>query len=189
MDIFINESNGHTYLNGLITEADVRNGNGRLYPYPIAKPAIFEMIQRIDNGEEIWSEREHPQRLEMDASLACGKIVEVKWNDLKKNARCRVEVIDTTPAGRKLLEDIKNNVKVGISTRGSGRMNDDKIIEAIKFITADIVSIPSCQNCWLSESTGELIPDDFIFEYDKKIITEMRLKDLALLSTLERLQK
>ena len=188
MEIYINESDGKTYLNGLISEADVRNGNKRLYPASILKPAILDLARRVSEGP-VYTEREHPNRIEVDESLACGVILEVKWNELKKNARCKVQVLEHTSAGMKLLSDIKAGVKVGISTRGRGSMNSDKVIESITFMTADIVSIPSCQNCWLSESVGELMPNDFIMEYDisgaMKIQTERTLKDMAILQAFE----
>jgi len=161
------EESGKILLKGLMTEADKRNGNGRLYPKNLLKRAVLDLRGRVLDGPvPIYSELEHPPYDHINEANACGIIKEVEWNDTQANARCVVEVLDNTVKGAELVRMIREHKKVGISTRGRGSLNEDQVVTSIRFITADIVKIPSCQNCYLSESTGEMIPNDYIIGVD-----------------------
>ena len=151
------------YLTGPLSQANVRNGNGRLYPKEILKPAILALAEKL----EVLSEAEHPEYYEInDKSLRnCGSIVSITWDDETDIAYCKVRLDETTTYGKKIIEDIKAGESYGISTRGRGTLNESKVCTALEISTADIVKIPSCEICMLNLNENQQSDlTDILFE-------------------------
>ncbi len=166
--------NGKTYLRGFMTEAETRNRNGRLYPKSVAKTAVMELIERVKDGG-VLTYLEHPNHANLVYEDSCGKIVELKWDDSTGRALCKVEILEDTIDGKAVLERINKGEDFGISTRGEGSLDENKVVKpGLKFITADIIGNlgQSCQVCSMSltESTEDRTNtmEDFIIEVDKK---------------------
>ena len=167
--------NGKTYLKGYLTEADVKNRNQRIYPFDIAKKAVRELKERVDaNG--VYSYLGHPSHSDTIHENSCGKIVEVLWEDDTGRATCKVEILDDTIDGKKVLQMIKEKKNLGISTRGLGSLDENgNVKEGLVFTTADIIESnfqgeygQSCQVCTmnLSESTRTNTMSDFLESID-----------------------
>jgi len=161
--------NGKLVLKGPMTQADVRNRNGRIYPKAHLRPAVLDLASRVGGASKtpIYSELEHPSYAELMFEKSCGYLTEVSWDEATGIAYCKVEIHDETPMGREVLEGVAKGVTYGISTRGSGSLNEDKVVQDdLYFYTADIIkTIQSCQICRLTEGvdpTNTL--DDFLVE-------------------------
>lgn len=168
--------NGKTYLKGFLTEADVRNRNGRLYPKAVAKAAVLELQERVKNGG-VLSYLNHPPHADLVEADSCGKIVEVEWLDESGRATSKVEIFNFTKDGKSVLERINNGETFGISTRGTGALDENKVVQpGLKFVTGDIIPGngygQSCQVCTMSlteaidERTNTM--EDYLLEVDEK---------------------
>lgn len=156
--------NGKIILKGPLSEADVRNRNGRLYPKAVLREAIKKLMAEVQKEpKEVWSELEHPPYSELIESRACGVLKEVTWDESSGTAYCKVEVLPYTINGKKLMEMINSGSSIGISTRALGSLDEAKVVQpGLEIITGDIVAFPSCQNCYLTESTENQFVDTFI---------------------------
>lgn len=172
--------NGKTFLKGIITEANdclnrPRNRNGRIYPEAILKPAVESLIKRIQEGEEVYAYRNHPDHGDLIRKDSAGMFVELSWDDTTKRAIGKLEVFSDTENGKKILEDLNKGITYGISTRATGALSEDKVVqEGLNIITADFIpihgiSIQSCQSCTLDlhESIQEYY-NDFLLEVEDK---------------------
>ena len=164
--------NGKTYLSGYMTEAETRNRNGRLYPKEVAKSATLELKERVNKGG-VLAYLDHPPHADLVYEDSCGLIVEVDWHDDTGRATCKVEILNDTRDGKRVLERIEKGEQFGISTRGLGSLDENKVVQpGLKFVTADIIGNlgQSCQVCTMSlhESNRSNTLDDFLIEEDKK---------------------
>lgn len=178
--------NGKTYLKGIMTEANFgknpqgidfsfrgRNGNGRAYPFEYLKSATLNLIEELKKSGFIYSYLGHPNHGNLVESESAGKLVEIIWDDNSGRAYTKVEILENTKDGKYVLKCISEGKPFGISTRGSGSLSEDKIVQSdLMFITADIIkqfdgSYQSCQSCSLS--LHESIQNnykDFLIESD-----------------------
>ena len=163
---------GKTYLKGMMSKADTVNRNGRIYPKDILKEATLELAKSIKESDT-WSELEHPPYIEVKYNdNVCGRLVEVTWDDKVSASFCKLEILEDTKAGKEVLEAIQDKRHIGISTRGSGSLVENKqgvgvVQDDLKFYTADtILGVQSCQSCILQlhESTETYYFDDMLVE-------------------------
>jgi len=147
-----------TYLRGLFQHADVRNGNGRVYPAPILEREIQKNIDKITK-RNMLGELDHPTegKIHLDKVSHC--ITEL---NMENDGRVMgaVEVFDGTdeeggtPKGRILGSLIRRGIQLGISSRGFGSTKDhddvNEVQDDFKLITFDIVADPSTPNAYPS---------------------------------------
>ena len=156
-----------TYLKGIMTEANFgtngktdfsfrgRNRNGRLYEYEICKKATLELKERVDKGG-VLSYLGHPNHSDLIYEDSCGKIIELDWIEESGRAHCKIELLEDTKDGKLILKEIKDGKPFGISTRGQGSLDENKMVkEGLSFLTSDLIkqyngSLQSCQSCSLS---------------------------------------
>lgn len=170
MEILIESVNGisKTYLKGIMTEANFghnesgtdfafrgRNRNGRLYEFTILRKATIGLKENVDKGG-VYCYRNHPNHAELIREDSCGKIVELDWIEETGRAHCKIEILEDTKDGKQVLKDLKEGNLYGISTRGTGSLDEDKKVkDNLAFITSDLIpqfdgSMQSCQSCSLS---------------------------------------
>lgn len=177
--------NGKLVLRGPMTQADVRNRNGRLYPKDVLRSAVLDLSARVSKiPQTVYSELEHPQYDDLIKEKACGLLTEVSWDEDSGIGYCKVEILDSTPTGKEVLEGVANGNTYGISTRGSGSLDDNKVVQDdLYFHTADVIkTLQSCQICRLSEGvenpTNTL--DDMLLEVKKDSNCKCIFHDLSM---------
>lgn len=148
---FLSESvNGTniTKIKGLFTTVESQNKNGRTYPKPIFEREVRKIQEAISKGAVI-GELEHPQRTTVDYENAVVKIDKLYFDgDKRVIGECSV-----IPAGKGLIIEglIKVGAQIGISSRGTGSLNEKKIVQPdFNLITYDIVSDPSNYGSYMS---------------------------------------
>ena len=157
----INESiknNGKLIVNGVLQRANAKNQNGRIYPRNT-------LMREADNYSKVQiSERralgelDHPDSSVVNLNNASHNILEMHWNgdDLVGT----VEVLGT-PAGNILKELFRSGIKLGISSRGLGSVEElgeaegdenptVKVKDDFELIAFDFVSNPSTQGAFMS---------------------------------------
>ena len=121
----INESmsnnNGRLIVKGVLQRANAKNQNGRVYPRETLvreakKYAKVQIAERRALGE-----LDHPDSSVVNLNNVSHNILEMHWkgDDLEGT----VEVLGT-PAGNILKELFKSGIKLGISSRGLGSVEE-----------------------------------------------------------------
>lgn len=128
------------WLNGICMQSMIQNRNGRVYPLNEIQNAVTNAQQRIKENNGIFGELDHPQTLTINSDRISHVITEM-WmsgNDAYSKAK-----LLNTPMGNIAQELLRSGVKIGVSSRGAGNVNESGLVEGFQFITYDIVITPS----------------------------------------------
>jgi len=142
------DSNGSPkkmYMKGIFIQGEQRNHNGRVYRLNEIKKAVEQMSSAIKDDSGVLGECDHPQELQIHLDRVSHKITEM-WMD-GTNGMGKLEILPT-PCGNivKTLLDCK--VKLGVSSRGSGNVDDNGYVSDFDMLTVDIVAKPSAPNAY-----------------------------------------
>lgn len=145
---FIKE--GGLILSGVMQRSDIRNGNGRVYPHSILEREMKNYKKLVEDRRAL-GELNHPDKSEIDLRNVCHLVTEVWWNG--KDVMGKIQVLNT-PSGQVLKELINANVKIGISSRGTGSVRESKgdtiVEDDFQLICFDMVSEPSTHGAFMS---------------------------------------
>ena len=159
------EHNGKLVVSGVLQRANAKNQNGRIYPRDVLvreakKYAGVQIKERRALGE-----LDHPDSSVVNLNNVSHNVRSMSWNG--DDLVGVVEVL-STPAGNILKELFKNNIRLGISSRGLGSVepvNEDgfsgdtvAVQDDFELIAFDFVSNPSTHGAFLSpvnESAGQ----------------------------------
>lgn len=139
-----NESGTQLFIEGIFAQAEVLNGNKRIYPKAILEKAVNEYIDKfIKNGKSI-GEFNHPDYPTPKWDNAAIMIKELKMDG--SNVYGKALVLDTEK-GKHLQALIRGGYNVGVSTRGLGntRLSEEGNTEVTQYMmtAVDVVDNPS----------------------------------------------
>ena len=120
----INESlakNGKLIVAGILQRADAKNQNGRIYPHETLMREAKKYAQTQIAERRALGELDHPDSSVVNLNNASHNILEMHWKG--KDLIGTVEVLGT-PAGNILKELFKSGIKLGISSRGLGSVEE-----------------------------------------------------------------
>jgi len=130
----------NTWLSGVFMQAEIKNRNGRVYPLGEISKAVEGAKTTITENNGIFGELDHPQSLTINMPLVSHVITEMSMNG--NNALGKAKLLDT-PNGKIAKELVKSGVRMGVSSRGAGAVNETGGVSDFNFITVDIVATPS----------------------------------------------
>lgn len=133
------------YLSGRMMAAEQKNLNQRVYPREQIERAVNAIRQKIAEGAYIMGELNHPDNLSIDLKNVSHIITEA-WMD-GNNAVGKCKILNT-PSGLIVQSLIQGGVKLGVSSRGTGNVSNQGIVEDFSFVTLDIVAQPSGPGCY-----------------------------------------
>ena len=115
------ENNGKVIVKGVLQRADTKNQNGRVYPKEILMREAKKYFKNFIHQKRAMGELDHPESSVVNLANVSHNITEMNWNgdDLVGT----VEVLGT-PAGNILKELFKSGIKLGISSRGLGSVEE-----------------------------------------------------------------
>ena len=149
--------NGGMMLTGKLQEADVQNGNGRVYPQAIMEREVKKYKQVVEDRRAL-GELDHPDSSIVNLANVSHMITEV-WMD-GPAVMGKAKVLET-PSGQILKALIESGVKIGISSRGMGSVREQMgktiVEDDFQLICFDIVSEPSTPNAFMALSEGKLM--------------------------------
>ena len=128
-----------------------------------------EMIET----KRAMGELNHPTKAEVDLERACHLVVEMKKEG---NTYVGKSKVLSTPRGSIVKSLISDGVKVGMSTRALGKLNESNNgvsrVSDFRLVAVDCVADPSCPSAFVNgilESKQFVLRDDGSFEeyYDK----------------------
>lgn len=133
------------WLNGICMQSSIKNRNGRNYPLSEIAAAVKSAQQRIAECNGIFGELDHPQTLTINSDRISHVITEMWMNGNDAYSKARLL---NTPMGLIAQELIRSGVKIGVSSRGAGNVNESGDVQGFQFITYDIVITPSAPNAY-----------------------------------------
>ena len=165
--------NKDLYICGPFVQADVENRNGRVYPLDVMQKAVEsfkkEKVSRKTGQLFAPGELSHPpdRGAEIDPERICMYITELNMDG--KNGMGKAKV-GTAPMGMVLRNLIHDGLDMGVSSRGLGRVEEEKgrkIVKEFQLCTVDAVIDPSAPEAYvdpvnegiqyfLDESTNEM---------------------------------
>ena len=150
----VNED-GTVFLTGIIQAADMKNGNGRIYPRKILMREV-ENYQKIINENRALGELDHPEDSVINLRNVSHMVTKCWWDG--QNVMGKVKVLDT-PSGNILKSLANSGVSLGISSRGMGSVTEGQegtiVEDDFQLICFDIVSEPSTTNAYLNLSESQ----------------------------------
>lgn len=134
------------WLSGIFMQSELRNRNGRTYPINEISAAVESCKEKIKEGNGILGELDHPQSLTINLDRVSHVITELWMNG--QNAYGKAKIIEGTPMGQIAKSLVQAGVKLGVSSRGAGNVNESGGVTGFQFITVDIVATPSAPNAY-----------------------------------------
>ena len=133
------------YMEGIFVQGEKRNQNQRVYPVTEIAKAVKNIQQRIDSGVSVLGEADHPDDLQVNLDRV-SHMIERMWMD-GEDGYGRLKLLPT-PMGNICKTLIENGVKLGVSSRGSGNVNDSGKVSDFEIQTVDIVANPSAPDAY-----------------------------------------
>ena len=142
-------ASGGMMLSGKLQEADVQNGNGRVYPHKVLMREV-ENYKKLVKEKRALGELDHPDDSVINLKNASHMVTEI-WME-EKAVMGKVKVLNT-PSGQVLKSLVESGVKLGISSRGMGSVSEGGgnvvVQEDFQLICFDFVSEPSTPNAFM----------------------------------------
>ena len=142
----IDEGNGkNLYMKGIFIEGDVRNQNNRIYTKEEIHSAVKAINEKIKGGYSVLGEADHPDDLNINLDRVSHMITEMDTDGA--NGIGKLKLLPT-PMGNICKTLIESGCHLGVSSRGSGNVNDSGIVKDFEIITVDIVANPSAPSAY-----------------------------------------
>ena len=181
------------YMKGVFIEGGVKNANERVYPVHEIEKAVSSINEQIKGGYSVLGEVDHPDDLKINLDRVSHMITEM-WMDGPAGFG-KLKVLPT-PMGELVKAMLTSGVKLGVSSRGSGQVNEGSgHVSDFEIITVDIVAQPSAPHAYpkaiyeglmnmrggnkVFETAREAAQDQKVQKYLKQGI-EALIKDLKL---------
>ena len=146
---------GGMILSGKLQEADIQNGNGRVYPHRVLMREM-KNYQKLVKERRALGELDHPDDSVINLKNASHMVTDVWWDD--KSVMGKVQVLNT-PSGNILRSLVESGVKLGISSRGLGSVTESQgrtmVEDDFQLICFDFVSEPSTPNAFMNLSEAK----------------------------------
>ena len=133
------------YMAGLFIQGDVKNQNGRIYPKHEISKAVESVRTRLSKGETVMGELDHPEELQINLDRVSHIITDMHTDD--SNGLGKLKIIET-PMGNIAKALLKAGAKLGVSSRGSGNVNESGKVSDFDIVTVDIVAQPSAADAY-----------------------------------------
>jgi hypothetical protein len=147
---------GPIVLKTILQRADAENQNGRRYPKSILEREA-ELYQTFVKDKRALGELDHPSdRAVVNLANVCLNVTEMHWKG--DELWGSVEIL-TTPSGNILRELLNCGIRLGISSRGMGSVQENadgtvQVDDDFSLICFDAVSNPSTHGAFLHEGVG-----------------------------------
>ena len=147
----LNEDSGdgtgkNWYMKGIFIEGGVKNHNQRVYPVNEIEQAVSSINNQLKDGYSVLGELDHPDDLKINLDRVSHMISHM-W--MEGNYGMGKLKILPTPMGELVKSMLTSGVKLGVSSRGSGQVNESSgHVSDFEIITVDIVAQPSAPHAY-----------------------------------------
>jgi hypothetical protein len=134
------------YMKGIFIEGGVKNANQRVYPVNEIEKAVSTINEQIKGGYSVLGEVDHPDDLKINLDRVSHMISEM-WMD-GPCGHGKLKILPT-PMGEMVKSMLEAGVKLGVSSRGSGDVNESSgHVSNFDIVTVDIVAQPSAPHAY-----------------------------------------
>ena len=134
------------YMKGIFVQGGVKNANQRVYPVEEIARAVEAVNKQLKEGYSVLGELDHPDDLKINLDRVCHMITDM-WMD-GPNGFGKLKILPT-PMGQLVTTMLQSGVKLGVSSRGSGNVNESSgHVSDFEIVTVDIVAQPSAPNAY-----------------------------------------
>ena len=134
------------YMKGICIQGNVKNANQRVYPtFEIAK-AVSKISDQIAGGSSVLGEVDHPEDLKINLDRVSHMLTSMYMEG--NNGYGKLKILPT-PMGKLVETMLQSGVKLGVSSRGSGNVDEGSgNVSEFDIITVDVVAQPSAPNAY-----------------------------------------
>ena len=137
-----------------LQRANSKNQNGRIYPRDVLTKEVVKYEKEFVQQTRALGELDHPESPVVNLRNVCANVTKIA---MKGDSVMGDMQILSTPAGNIVRELVKNNIRLGVSSRGVGtvkNVNEDtlEVQEDYNLICFDVVSHPSTPGAFINES-------------------------------------
>jgi hypothetical protein len=134
------------YMKGICIQGGVKNANERVYPVNEIERAVKTLNEQLSTGHSVLGEVDHPDDLKINLDRVSHMITEM-WMD-GPNGFGKLKILPT-PMGNLVRTMLESGVKLGVSSRGSGNVNEaNGHVSDFEIVTVDVVAQPSAPNAY-----------------------------------------
>ena len=145
---------GGMILSGCMQKANTPNGNGRVYPDKVLRREI-QIYMKLVKERRALGELDHPDDSVINLKNASHLVTDIWWDG--DSVMGKVKVLNT-PSGKILQALVKDDCKLGISSRSLGSLDESKghaiVQEDLQLICFDFVSEPSTPGAFIAQMLG-----------------------------------
>ena len=171
LDYLIEEGNNdkpaNIYVTGVYMVAEEKNRNNRIYSRDEMAQEVNRYNEEFVKHNRALGELEHPQSASVNSERACHLITELRMDGNIVKGKSKIL---RTPLGEVMKSLILDGVKMGMSSRALGTLDDRggvNYVKNMKLITVDAVADPSAPGAFVNgilESKSFIIKQDGGFE-------------------------
>jgi len=134
------------YLKGIAIQGGIRNANQRVYPVDEIERAVKTLNEQLQSGYSVLGEVDHPDDLKVNLDRVSHMITQM-WME-GPNGYGKMKILPT-PMGNLIRTMLESGVKLGVSSRGSGNVDDmSGRVSDFEIITVDVVAQPSAPGAY-----------------------------------------
>jgi hypothetical protein len=133
-------------MQGIFIEGDKRNANERIYPGYEIRRAVDSINEQITQGHSVLGEVDHPDDLKINLDRV-SHMIDKMWCE-GSTGYGKLKLLPT-PMGQLVKTMLDSGVKLGVSSRGSGNVDDRTgHVSDFEIVTVDVVAQPSAPNAY-----------------------------------------
>jgi hypothetical protein len=134
------------YMKGICIQGNKRNANERVYPTREIARAVNTINEQIKIGQSVLGEVDHPDDLKINLDRV-SHMIQNMWMG-GDDGYGKLKILPT-PMGQLVKTMLDAGVKLGVSSRGSGNVNDHTgHVSDFEIVTVDVVAQPSAPNAY-----------------------------------------
>jgi hypothetical protein len=189
------KTNSPIFINCILQKWGVKNKNGRIYPKEILMPQVNEYQNAVKDNTAA-SEADHPDSSIISLHNISHLITKMWWGEGDKEnilygklkllvTRGYLKYGIASVIGDKILLYLENDMKLGISSRGVGSLEEvngeNMVQDDFELIGFDLVSSPSTPGAYLFPNTETFNDNDEMSEitnYKKNSLNEDDIKKI-----------
>ena len=134
------------FMKGICIQGDKLNANERIYPAREIAKAVQTINEQIKTGHSVLGEVDHPDDLKINLDRV-SHMIENMWME-GTDGYGKLKILPT-PMGQLVKTMLDSGVKLGVSSRGSGNVNDHNgHVSDFEIVTVDVVAQPSAPNAY-----------------------------------------
>ena len=134
------------YMKGICIQGNVKNANQRVYPTFEINKAVQKISDTISGGQSVLGEVDHPEDLKINLDRVSHMLTNMYMEG--NNGYGKLKILPT-PMGKLVETMLQSGVKLGVSSRGSGNVDEGTgNVSEFDIITVDVVAQPSAPNAY-----------------------------------------